>query len=560
MKKLFLPVIASIYLNVNAQLKTVYSITPTKNIGCGTPALINGKFYFNGTDPSISGLGSELFLSDSTEAGTLLIKDIYATSFFGSAPVNFTKLNSTQIVFWAQDASNGKELWVTDGTDSGTNLVKDIYPGNSNYAYDYFLNVGNEVYFMANDGTNGYELWKTDGTSGGTNIIKNINLSGDGMNLPTSIYNFGYYGKLIANIGNIIYFVANDGATGYELWKTDGTTAGTSLVKDIYTGSTSSKPNNFIVLNNTLYFTATTNSEGSELWKSDGTSAGTTIVKDLSPLFANNTDPNYYVSLNNKLYFSGKLNSIATLFESDGTSAGTYSVYASSNFNTTFSRLTKVDSSIYFFESNTGSTAIYNLHKFDASANNVNLIKSNMYGATGAPYQPTKEKSVALNGMLYFTFDDGVNGDELWQSDGTTLGTKMITDIGAGSQTSWIDYLIPINNGSNSRLYFTSTKKTGLLYIKTDAVTSTLKENNKTPLNFSVFPNPAKEVLNIKLEILNGEETTIIISNILGEVVYSSVDENTNNCTINTANLTSGVYFVTVSNQGKQSAKKLIIE
>ncbi len=87
-----------------------------------------------------------------------------------------------------------------------------------------------------------------------------------------------------------------------------------------------------------------------------------------------------------------------------------------------------------------------------------------------------------------------------------------------------------------------------------------INEKEKQAINFLIYPNPAKEVLNIKLEILNEEETTITISNILGEVVSSSVIENTNNCSINTANLTSGVYFVTVSNQGKQSAKKLIIE
>lgn len=87
-----------------------------------------------------------------------------------------------------------------------------------------------------------------------------------------------------------------------------------------------------------------------------------------------------------------------------------------------------------------------------------------------------------------------------------------------------------------------------------------INEKEKQTINFLIYPNPAKEILNIKLEITNGEKTSISISNILGEVVSSSVIENTNNCTINTANLTSGVYFVTVTNQRKQSTKKLIIE
>ncbi len=557
MKSILLSAATLISINVLAQLKTVYSITPSKNISCANPALINNNFFFAGNDPSISGLGSELFISDSSEAGTALVQNIHSTPFNGSSPEAFTKLNNTQVVFWAQDATNGKELWVTDGTSNGTNLVKDILPGSSSSAYNYFHNVGSEVYFMANDGTNGYELWKTDGTTSGTNMIKNINPTGDCMNLPSTVYQFDYYGKAIANIGNTIYFVATDGTTGYELWKTDGTSSGTSLVKDIYTGSNSSKPSNFVVINNTLYFCATTNAEGRELWKSDGTNSGTVLVKDLSPLFAANSNPNYLISLNNKIYFAGISNSQATLFESDGSSVGTYSVFTSANYNTTFSRLTKVDTSIYFFESNTGSPAIYNLHKFNGVTNNAILIKSNMYGASGAPYQPTKEKSVALDGMLYFTFDDGVNGDELWQSDGTLTGTKMITDIGLGSQTSWIDYLIPVSNANNSRLYFTSTKKTGLLYIKADAVITKTNKYEKE-VDFIIYPNPANKVINIKIKNeFNGSKITLY--NILGETVLED-EMTTNQLQININDLKSGVYFIAIQNNNSQSTQKIIIE
>ena len=85
-------------------------------------------------------------------------------------------------------------------------------------------------------------------------------------------------------------------------------------------------------------------------------------------------------------------------------------------------------------------------------------------------------------------------------------------------------------------------------------------ENKKQQINYTIYPNPAKEVLNIKLEISNEEKTTISISNILGEVVSSSVVENTNSFTLNTNSLKSGIYFVTVSYQGKQSTKKIIIK
>ena len=185
-----------------------------------------------------------------------------------------------------------------------------------------------------------------------------------------------------------------------------------------------------------------------------------------------------------------------------------------------------------------------------------------MYGATSGPvYQPTKESAVSLNGMLYFTFDNYTNGDELWQSDGTTSGTKMITDIGVGSLTSWIDNLIPVSNGLNSRLYFTSTKKTGLLYIKTDIVYTNIPNiNGSSKTAFSVFPNPAKEILNIEIDQLNNEPILVTITNVLGEIIISNEIENKTKLTLNTSHLNSGVYFVTLENSGAKSTQKIVIE
>ena len=70
-----------------------------------------------------------------------------------------------------------------------------------------------------------------------------------------------------------LYFRADNGINGYELWKTDGTDQGTVLVKDIYTGSGSSAPSNLTVFNGSLYFSAR-DGNGIELWKTDGTAQG----------------------------------------------------------------------------------------------------------------------------------------------------------------------------------------------------------------------------------------------------------------------------------------------
>ena len=82
------------------------------------------------------------------------------------------------------------------------------------------------------------------------------------------------------SLAGTLYF-ANDGAHGTELWKTDGTGAGTAMVKDIWSGSVSSKPTWLTDVGGTLYFSARDTTHGRELWKSDGTAAGTTLVKDI---------------------------------------------------------------------------------------------------------------------------------------------------------------------------------------------------------------------------------------------------------------------------------------
>jgi ELWxxDGT repeat protein len=89
------------------------------------------------------------------------------------------------LYFRASDDVTGAELWRSDGTADGTFMLKDINPtgtagnpGSSNA--DYFIHVGGRTYFGADDGVHGYELWTTDGTAAGTVMVKDLNPTGDG--------------------------------------------------------------------------------------------------------------------------------------------------------------------------------------------------------------------------------------------------------------------------------------------------------------------------------------------------------------------------------------------
>jgi ELWxxDGT repeat protein len=152
-------------------------------------------------------------------------------------------------------------------------LVKDI--NSEGYAFSGELtSINDTVFFVVNDGIQGHELlWKSDGTEAGTVMVKDIkpdNTDGDSF----------IYG--LTSINETLFFVANDGIHGYELWKSDGTEVGTVMVKDIDTYD-ADQLSELINVNGTLFFVADDGIHGRELWKSDGTETGTVMVKDINP-------------------------------------------------------------------------------------------------------------------------------------------------------------------------------------------------------------------------------------------------------------------------------------
>lgn len=287
-----------------------------KAFASGTPPVAltdlgNGKLVFSAPD---SAKGVELWVTDGTPGGTRLLEDINpgANGSLFVSERQITALGNGRAIFRANDGTHGDELWATDGTAAGTVLLSDIAKGanGSNPAYMFAFAKGKAL-FAASDGTSSGQLWVTNGTAGGTRLVKDFNVGVNGA--PSDFF-------LLPN-GKVL-FNAQTTSNGRELWITDGTSAGTKMVKDIASGSSSSNPNGFALLSgNKVVFSA-----DGELWVSDGTAGGTRLVVDLTPGFNNSTNPVSFTSLGNgKATFLRSVDSTngPEMWVTDGTDAGT---------------------------------------------------------------------------------------------------------------------------------------------------------------------------------------------------------------------------------------------
>lgn len=294
----------TVYYVANALWKTDGISVATKVVPerVGEPTVIDNLMYFRKYD-SLSGY--ELWKFDGENAS--MVADIIP-GIGGSYPAHITVFNK-KLYFMANHPEYGIELWTTDGTEAGTYLVKDIWPGpngsNTSFIHLYpfnFIEYNNRFYFLANDGVHGMELWHSDGSSAGTTLLKDI-LPGE-----ASAFNddFSSAPPLFCVFNNELYFVPETSVYGKELWKTDGTASGTVMLKDINPGPGGSDITELQVSNGYLFFNANDGAHGKELWRTDGTSEGTVMVLDLQPQISGetNSNPKDFVShIDDRLYF-----------------------------------------------------------------------------------------------------------------------------------------------------------------------------------------------------------------------------------------------------------------
>ncbi|HEX5718309.1 MAG TPA: ELWxxDGT repeat protein [Thermoanaerobaculia bacterium] len=367
------------------------------------------------------------FLAGTQEAAgagpASLVLDINATGFSGDNRVGVTGPflpMGGKVLFPAFEASSGTEIWVSDGTPEGTRLVRDLCPGPCSSTFRLLGAAGNVGIFWVNGDGNfrdPVELWRTDGTAAGTFRLSSNADGGPGTDC------FVVESTPAASLGGLLLLSLSSPEAGCELWRTDGTAAGTVLVKDILPGPDNSVPNQFAVAGGQLYF-FTVDPGGAGLWRSDGTAAGTTFLHS----FPVNTPRRNLTAAGSRVFFIADQFGEQRLWTSDGTAAGTKQLAAFAELKP---RLFQEIGGIFYFLADDGGGI--DLWRSDGTV--AGTVEVTDFNQSNPFFDFKPSEIVKLGSRLVFVTDDGLSGPRLWTSGGTPATTVPFEGCPEGCPT-----------------------------------------------------------------------------------------------------------------------------
>jgi ELWxxDGT repeat protein len=377
----------------------------SKLLGTGTAdsnptdlTLFNNNLYVS-ADDGINGRALWK-LNPSANSGELLKS--FKHSQYPQYP-SFLTATSNYLYFHGYEDSTGIELWRTDGTSANTRITRDVVSAAGNSLFidsPYLAEFGGNLYYTATNATNGRELWRSDGSSGGTAMLKDI-VPGENDSTPSAY----------TRAGETLFFIATDETHGRELWKTDGTAFNTSLVKDILPGTASSELKELTSLGDMLYFFAKDSATGTfQLWQSNGFEADTKALQTL-------VNPQALTVVGNTLFWLDQVSNNQTKVWRYIPSLGKAQEVKTLTGNAA-APAASVNGQYYFRIVLTDSQN-WQLWQTDGSIDKATQLYSFSYDAAAV----TQFK--AVGNTLYFNALD-LNVDKLWQTDGTATGTRLV--------------------------------------------------------------------------------------------------------------------------------------
>lgn len=405
-----------------------------------------------------------IFLS-LTAQSPILIKDIVPGTGGSTTPPLSGEFTLDSLYFFRAAAQpNDVQYWVTDGTSDNTHFLKSIVPQNTSFTYQsHLFNHNHVAYFVSSDNINGNEgIWRTDGTT--DNTYKFMDQCG--------IYCSRDYNNIV--LGDKVLFTGTD-SLGEELWITDGSISNTQLVKDILIGKNGSNPDRFIRFNNEIYFTADNNGANRELWRSDGTPDGTHLFIDLNNTDTLGSNPFVQGVVNNTLYFTarGSASTGRELWKTDGTVNGTLLVKdinqgSGDGLSNGFAAVLGNDLLFPAFDSIHGREWWLTDGTEGGTRLLKELINSNTFGSGFRIINAT-------DSLVIFWINDVIHGPEMWRTDGTPEGTYLLKDIYPGPQSSLQSPILP-NIKYKNRVFFPAVDDVyGMEIWETDGTTAGTK-------------------------------------------------------------------------------------
>lgn len=428
---------------------------------------------------------SQLWVSDGSPGGTTVVSDFPVQPPSGVGPypgVQMLALGDV-VVFGVQDAV-GVGIYRSDGSAAGTRPLGPLLPWANSSAPGRLTDANGTLFFGADDGVHGFELWTSNGTPESTRLVKDINAGPDGFNLSP-----------LVPVGGGVFFTVFTPAAGNELWRSDGTEAGTYLVKDIAPGTASSSPGPVGTRGDLLLFNAATEEGGPRaLWRTDGTDAGTF---SLGGVLSNSR----FADWRGTAYFLGSYQGVDALWKTDGSIPGTSAVAVLGGGSQ--GGIAVVRDTLVFF----ACDAAHGCEPWKSdgtAAGTALLLDVNPGAATNFSVDFLPVADVAM-----FWADDGVHGREPWVTDGTQAGTRLLADvlpgpassIGIGTAAAGGLRFFPANDGTHG---FELWKTDG-----TPAGTALVADINPGPMSafrFSSFTAGFRDVWFFASDGLTGEE------------------------------------------------------